>query len=63
MRFGISFVNYYSESYKCNLLSFVIWDKRIIRSDKAKLPVKISTTKIYDKSRIGGRYTNKRIKL
>lgn len=56
-------IRYYSENYMCEMLSWRISQTGIIRSDCAKPPVKITTIKLNDKARVGGRYTNKRIKL
>lgn len=63
MKFTISFVEYFSSSYMCYLMSWRIRKSGIIRSDRAGEPIKITTINMKDKIRIGGRYTNKRIKL
>ena len=56
-------IKFYSDNYWCELLSWRISYSGIIRSDKASQPVKITTLNLRDKTRVGGRYTNKRIKL
>lgn len=63
MKFKISMIEYFSENYLSKFMSFRISLGGVIRSDRAKSPVKISTTNLKDKTRVGGRYTNKRIKL
>lgn len=63
MKFNIRMVNYYSQNYWCELMSWSISVGGIIRSDKAGPPKKITTINLRDKTRVGGRYTNKRIKL
>lgn len=63
MKFNIRMTQFYSENYWCELLSWSISIGGIIRSDKAGTPKKITTINLRDKTRVNGRYTNKRIKL